>query len=205
MITRIKINTIFVIHFLCAIIVCLPLTAQNHMSFEEQRLHALVADSLATHRTALSGNWSDSTTWVGGVLPPAGARVVIESNHTVVVDSVRTESLMTVRVDGTLSFSNTLDSELFVDTIVVTESGTLEIGTAAQPVTAGVMARLTIADYLNAGMNQTDAGASDYDPVHANSRAPESHDSAVRKHSDYSRPQSQLHHSASNSTPPNMP
>ncbi|MEO1456281.1 MAG: GDSL-type esterase/lipase family protein [Pseudomonadota bacterium] len=107
---------------------------------------ALVPVEEATHRAVASGNWSDPATWEGGVLPGEGARVLIPEGVSVTVDTVLAPEIKTLRADGTLAFATDRDTELKVDTLVTTETGTLQIGTAGQPVDDGVIARIVFAD-----------------------------------------------------------
>ena len=53
-------------------------------------------------------------------------------------------SIATIRVDGTLSFDPPRNTELRVDTVVVSSQGTFQMGTAAAPIAPGVQARLLI-------------------------------------------------------------
>jgi hypothetical protein len=53
--------------------------------------------------------------------------------------------LFTLRVDGGLAFATDADTRLVVDTMVVSPSGRLEIGTAENPIEADVKAEILIA------------------------------------------------------------
>jgi Ca2+-binding RTX toxin-like protein len=116
----------------------------------ELRAHAgmlgLVDLRKVTHRAVASGAWSDSATWQDGQIPAEGANVQIPAEITVTVDEAFSDRLKTMRVDGTLRFSPTHDSELRVDTMVVLPTGTLHMGTAAEPIAGEVTARLVFAD-----------------------------------------------------------
>ncbi|MEL7497620.1 MAG: Ig-like domain-containing protein [Planctomycetota bacterium] len=109
-------------------------------------LMALVSDASATHVAISSGDWSSSTTWQNGVVPAAGARVVIAKGQTVNVDRVFNEEFKTIRVDGTLKFATNVDTQLKVDTLVSTHCGRLEIGTATNPIQSNVTAKVIFAD-----------------------------------------------------------
>ena len=106
----------------------------------------LVSVEDATHVAVQTGDWTVSTTWEGGLIPDIGARVRIPADIVVRVDSVLTPEFKTVRVDGTLRFATDVDTELRVDTLVTTHTGTLEIGTEETPIDDIVTARLTFAD-----------------------------------------------------------
>lgn len=113
---------------------------------EHLQLFQLVRYAEATHTAVTSGAWADPSTWSDGQVPTAGARVLIPFGASVTLDSQSQADLFSIRVDGTLSFSAATDSGLRVDTLVVTETGTLQMGTAASPVQAGVTAKLVITD-----------------------------------------------------------
>lgn len=114
---------------------------QEHMAVMN-----LVTDEQVTHTALTSGRWADPTTWADGRIPIAGAHVLIASGVTVTLDHVDTIPIHTLRVDGTLRFDATTNTGLLVDTIVITPTGTLQIGTADQPVAGNVTAKITFAD-----------------------------------------------------------
>ncbi|TWU28101.1 G8 domain-containing protein [Bythopirellula polymerisocia] len=103
---------------------------------------SLVPDSSATHFSVASGRWSNPATWLNGQVPSAGAKVVVASGTDVYFDATMNSSLATLRIDGTLRFAHNQNTLLWVDTIVVDTSGTLLIGTQAQPIQSGVTARI---------------------------------------------------------------
>jgi hypothetical protein len=105
----------------------------------------LVPDSTVTDRAVTSGRWNDARTWSHGV-PTLNDNVLIPTNVTVTVASVQSAALRTVRVDGTLTFATNVNTGLTVDTMVVTDQGSLIMGTAAQPVAPNVQAKIVIAD-----------------------------------------------------------
>jgi hypothetical protein len=102
----------------------------------------LVPRSDATHVAGQDGGWSDAATWKVGQVPPAGAKVHIPKDKTVTVGDILKTPYQTVRVDGTLRFEPSKDSSLSVDTMVVTPSGHLVIGTAEQPIAPNHRAQL---------------------------------------------------------------
>ncbi len=124
----------------------------------------LVRYSFVTIKTVTSGDWSSGSTWEGGIVPPEGSRVLIESGHTVLVDSDIEQTIRTIRVDGTLKFSTTANSSLKVDTIIGVMGSEIEMGTAISPIPEGITAKLIIedqGDFVN--NNPSDP---DYDPSH---------------------------------------
>ncbi len=115
------------------------------MAAEHAAVMRLVDYSSVTHRAVRDGTWDDPGTWDRGI-PSAGANVLIPEAIDVVLDSIQREALRTVRVDGLLEFYPRVDTQLTVDTLVVAPGGSLEMGTAEQPIIAGASARIVIAD-----------------------------------------------------------
>jgi Ca2+-binding RTX toxin-like protein len=118
-----------------------PTLQKEHLS-----LFQLVRYDRVTHYAVQNGAWSDPTTWHNGIVPVDGAHVLVPLGVEVTVDTVLAARLSSVRVDGTLSFDTTRDTELRVDTIVVFDTGTFEMGTAANPIMPNVTAKLLIID-----------------------------------------------------------
>jgi Ca2+-binding RTX toxin-like protein len=100
----------------------------------------------ASHVLVATGNWSDEAVWENGVLPTDEADVYIPAHLTVTVDGVIDAVLHSVRIDGTLRFRTSVNTQLSVDTIIGASGSRLEMGTAEQPVAADVTARILIAD-----------------------------------------------------------
>jgi hypothetical protein len=107
---------------------------------------SLVSYAAVTNTAVQNGSWSTPSTWQGGKVPGANANVLIPTGLAVTVDRALTPSLHTIRVDGTLQFATNKTTSLSVDTLVVTATGTFDMGTAAAPVAAGVTATLTFTD-----------------------------------------------------------
>ncbi|MEX2092009.1 MAG: G8 domain-containing protein, partial [Pirellulales bacterium] len=118
-----------------------PVLQREHLSLSQ-----LVRYDQVTHFAVTNGAWSDPNTWHDGVVPGNGSRVLIPIGVQVTVDRAIAARIGTVRVDGTLSFSTTANSELRVDTIVVSSIGSFEMGTEAAPIPANISARLLITD-----------------------------------------------------------
>ncbi len=123
-----------------------PHADSSSLQREQLSLFQLVRYDQITNYAVKSGAWSDPTTWHAGVVPTDGARVLIPLGVHVEVDGPIAARLATVRVDGKLSFNTTRDTELRVDTAVVTSAGTFEMGTIDNPIANGVKARLLITD-----------------------------------------------------------
>lgn len=136
----------------------------HHMLAEMEAMFDLVRYGAVTHTAVQSGGWLDPATWGGAAsMPTDGARVLVPAGLTVTVDGTVTESLMTIRVDGTLNFATDTNTELRVDTVVINMGGAFEMGTDISPVDSSVTARLIIDDYNNS-FETTDATSPDYDP-----------------------------------------
>jgi hypothetical protein len=121
-----------------------PAGMANHMATLN-----LVDRSEATHVAIGHGDWNDPSTWHNGEVPGEGARVLIPEGISVGYSQQNDASIFTVRVDGELHFATDQDSRLLVDTLVVSPSGRLEIGTAHDPIEAGTSVDIVFADNGN--------------------------------------------------------
>jgi len=102
----------------------------------QQAMNALVTSEDVTH-VATGGRWADASTWEEGSVPDHRARVHVPAETTVTLDHEDDTDLVTVRVDGTLRTDPESAARLRLDTLVVTGSGTLELGTPDAPDIAG--------------------------------------------------------------------
>jgi hypothetical protein len=119
------------------------------MAREHGALLDLVPRADATHVAIANGDWFNASTWYNGRIPGADAKVLIPEGVTVNYDGESDASLFTVRVDGELSFAIDANTKMIVDTMVISSSGRLEIGTADRPIQAGVEAQILIANNGN--------------------------------------------------------
>jgi len=103
----------------------------------------LVSHSQATHKAIQDGSWFDPNTWAGGQIPGDDAKVLIAQDVTVTYDQESAARITTLRVDGTLQFAADQNTQLLLDTFVVSPEGTLLIGTEENPVQADVTTRIT--------------------------------------------------------------
>jgi hypothetical protein len=121
--------------------------------------------SLKTNETIASGNWSDPSVWKNGMVPQAGARVVINPDHRVVIDKEINTPLRTILVEGELAFNPHKNTKLIVDTIVTTNNSILRIGEPREPIDGDKKAQIIISDYNNEGMITDNPDSPDYDPL----------------------------------------
>src|SRR5262249_28957228 len=70
-------------------------------------------------RSAKSGPWSVADTWQGGKVPGAGARVQVQTGHTVVYDVKSEQAIRFIHVGGTLTFAHDRDTRLDVGLIKI--------------------------------------------------------------------------------------
>jgi hypothetical protein len=111
----------------------------------------LLNPTAATNVAIHSGNWSDASTWQNGAIPTAGAKVYIPQGVSVLFDAGTTPSLKWIRDDGALTFADTKNESLLVESIFVSNTGSFDIGTANNPFVHN--ATITFAD--NGPLNLT--------------------------------------------------
>jgi hypothetical protein len=119
--------------------------AQPHdtsMQTEHDAMLALVPVAQATHTAIADGNWSNAAIWSTGVVPSANARVVIPSGRQVRFDANSSTALHWLRIDGNLRWAHQQNTQLVIDTVVVTPLGALTIGDDANPIASNVSARI---------------------------------------------------------------
>jgi G8 domain len=119
--------------------------AQTHdisMQAEHDAMMALVPIAQATHIAIADGNWSAPSTWSNGQLPSSNAQIHIPQGRSIVFDAT-TPTLRWLRVDGSLSWAHQQNTQLSIDTIVVTPLGRITIGSDQNPIAAGVSARIS--------------------------------------------------------------
>lgn len=109
---------------------------------------------MATITSAQSGLASATSTWVGGVVPVEGDKVIIAAGHVVTLDGTFTwgdNSVTTtipnaaINVSGTLKASRLVNSSLTCKGLLLTNMGSsLDFGTDADPIPATVTAALIL-------------------------------------------------------------
>jgi hypothetical protein len=107
----------------------------DHGSAAEDAEHAyfqaLLDPALASNVAVANGPWSQPSTWQNGAVPVAGAKVFIPQGISVLFNAGTTPSLAWIRDEGSLTFADTQDESLLVETITVLPTGSLDIGSAA--------------------------------------------------------------------------
>ena len=76
-----------------------------------------------------SGAWSNAATWSTRRVPGPNDKVAIAAGHEVVYDALSDAPLACVEVNGHLRFSITANTRMKVQTVMVADTGFLEIGT----------------------------------------------------------------------------
>jgi hypothetical protein len=106
---------------------------------------AMLASTVNWNVVAIaSGTWSDPRTWQGGRVPADGDNVRIPQGLIVNVVFRESAALARIYVEGQLNFAPAQDTRLIVDTMLVGANATVQMGTPAQPLLAGVSAELVI-------------------------------------------------------------
>ena len=121
-------------------------SAGSSMAGEHTAALNLVPRGAASHVAIGDGDWFDPSTWSSGQVPGDGAKVLIPEGVTVNYSGVSNASLFTVRVDGVLDFDTQVDSKMVFDTVVVSPSGHLIIGSPTDPVNPNVDIDLVVAN-----------------------------------------------------------
>ena len=102
---------------------------------------AVVIDNAdITHTAVADGAWFDGSTWDNGI-PGEGDTALVPPGIQVTYAGSSPAALHGIRVDGALTFSPSVVSELTLDTLEVEHTGELVIGTAEDPVTGNVSIR----------------------------------------------------------------
>lgn len=110
---------------------------------------------MATFASAQTGNWSATTTWVGGVVPALGDKITIATGHTVTIDTTSAvcgdDTTSGLTINGTLKFSRSVSSLLTVRGGIAFATGSpssamIDMGSEADPIPAGITAKFLIGD-----------------------------------------------------------
>ena len=153
------------------------------MEHGDHAMHTEQADRLAnpddaTHVAIKSGDWSDPSTWEGGRVPGAEAKVHVPDGVSVVYDVDSDVPLDTVRVDGHLTWATDQHTEMLVETIVTSHGSLLEVGSVNNAIDDNVDAVITFRDTpINAGQDpdQLSHGLVAFGEVNVQGATKESH------------------------------
>lgn len=123
-------------------------------------LSHLAPHSEATHIAVKNGRWFNSNTWKNGQIPDDGADVLIPKGVTIRYNGTSEDRLDTLRVDGVLNFATKRDTQIMVDTFVVSPEGKLNIGKGNSPVSANNTAKIifTSDDAIDKSSDPTQLG-----------------------------------------------
>ena len=103
----------------------------------------LVKDQDATYKITGNANLSDL---VAQGKIQEGAKVIVDKNSVLTIDSVSDIKIGWIRVDGELKFSTDRNTQLNVGTLVVNDTGTLNIGSRDNRIQVDRTAKLIFAD-----------------------------------------------------------
>jgi len=131
---------------------------------QEYHLVMNLVDNI-THESVDSGAWSDPRVWKDGKVPGDGARVLINKEHRVIVNSELTTHIRTIKLAGELAFNPHKNTQLILDTMVTLPGSVLRIGEPRLPIDENKKAQIIISDYNNEGMITDDPDSKDYDPL----------------------------------------
>jgi hypothetical protein len=127
---------------------CLLLLAARTARAQLQTPHDNIPDFCASPSisSVANGNWNNPATWSPARVPGANDIVRISAGTTVDLSSQLGSPLACVGIAGQLTFSTTVSTRLWSGNVLVYTSGTLQIGTTAQPVQPNVTAEVVIAN-----------------------------------------------------------
>ena len=118
------------------------MNAHDMMTGSHSHTSYLAPHSEATHIAVNSGKWFDSSTWKNGQIPDDEAEVLIPQNVAVRYNGTSDARLDTLRVDGVLNFATRRNTQMMVDTFIVSPQGKLNIGNQNNSVKADKTAKI---------------------------------------------------------------
>ncbi len=81
-----------------------------------------------------SGDWDETSTWVGGVVPTNNSVVIIKADHVVRIKTELNTNIKLMDVWGTLRMAYNASTQLNVETIQIVPGGAFKIGYPSNPV-----------------------------------------------------------------------
>jgi G8 domain len=114
---------------------------------EHQAVLDLVPLNAVDREVVQSGSWSNAATWSGGELPKSGENLYVPEGKSLSVDIVSDLSLGNVRVDGIMKFATNKNIKIKLDTLIVTQTGTFEIGSEQARVPSSKKIEIIIAQH----------------------------------------------------------
>lgn len=110
----------------------------------------------ATITSAQTGNWTSTSTWVGGVVPSGGDNAIIDATHTVTIDaSSLSITNLTVNNGGTLNYGTTPSSFSVNGNLTVSTGGVFNVAQGTTGKTLVLAGNLT--NDGNIDLSQTSA------------------------------------------------
>ncbi len=114
-------------------------------AIREQQLTALTSTA-PTVQSVKNGNWSDPTVWSSGSAPGENAIVNIPSGISIIYDTISSQNIGEIQVNGTLAFSHSSNTQLDVGSLLVLPTGKLEIGTESDPIPSNIKVTIRLVD-----------------------------------------------------------
>ena len=134
--------------------------SNNGTSGRGVRVQSLTLDASGSTAitSAQSGNWSSTSTWVGGVVPSSSANVIIASGHTVTMDTT-TSGINTRNSGTTTTVTGTLATAVqYINNGTLTINGTFQLNASGSITgTAPLYAANSLLKY-NTGANPQGRG-----------------------------------------------
>ncbi len=143
---RIVIRKSYLAFFISAIFLIFPNQQALAVMADHQAALDLVPISAVNRQVVQNGFWSDPATWSNGILPKNGDNIYVPSDMSLIVDIESNLSYNTARVDGIIKFATDQNVSIKLDTLVVTQTGTFEIGSESQRVPSNFNIKIYIAD-----------------------------------------------------------
>jgi G8 domain len=142
--TRATVTNFFLL--IAAIFLTLPHQHAFAAMADHQAALDLVPLSAVNREVVQNGPWSNPATWSGGILPKADENIYVPIDKSLTIDIESDLNYNTIRADGVIKFATNKNVKIKLDTLVVTENGTFEIGAETQRVPSDVNIKIYIAN-----------------------------------------------------------